>query len=83
MYADSKWSKQEAWLHVQIRCGLLSITTTVALLVNEFLVQSILHRLVSLAAVNHIYVLQEVMNSYSRKTCFENVNIINMDLSCG
>ena len=83
MNADSKWSKQEAWLHVQIRCGLLSITTTVALLVNEFLVRCILHEQVRLAAVNHIYDFHEVMNGYSVKACFENVNIINMDLSCG
>ena len=49
-------------VHIQIRCGSLSITTTVSLLVNEFDVRSKLHRQVSLEAVNHIYVFHEVMN---------------------
>ena len=41
-------------LHVQLRCGSLSITTPVPHLVNEFDVRSELHRQVSLAAVNRI-----------------------------
>ena len=49
-------------LHVQIRCGLLSITTPVSLLANEFDVRSILHGQVSLAAVNQVCVIHEVMN---------------------
>ena len=49
-------------LLVQIRCGLLSITTTVSLLDNDLNVQKVLHGQVNLAAVNHIYVFHEVMN---------------------
>ena len=41
-------------LHVQLRCGSLSITTPVSLLANEFDVRSVLQRQVSLAAVNQI-----------------------------
>ena len=40
--------------------GLLSITTPVSLLANEFDVRSILHRQVSLAAVNQICVIHEL-----------------------
>ena len=49
-----------------------------SLLANEFDVQSILHRQVSLAAVNQIYICHEALNGYKKdalKTCFENVNI--------
>ena len=49
-------------LHMGIRCGSLSITTTVSLLANEFAVQSALHGQMSLAAVNHIHVFHEVLN---------------------
>ena len=49
-------------LHVQLRCGSLLITTSVLLLVNEFDVQSVLHRQASLAAVYQIYVIHEAMN---------------------
>ena len=49
-------------LHMQIGCGSLSITTPVSLLANEFDVQSALHRQVSSAAVNQIYVFHEAMN---------------------
>ena len=49
-------------LHVRIRCSSLSITTP-ALLANEFDVQNVLHGQVSLAAVNHICVFHEAMNS--------------------
>ena len=45
-----------------LRCGLLSITTPVSLLANEFNVQSILHGQVSLAAVSQIHVFDEAMN---------------------
>ena len=41
-------------LHMRLRCGSLSITTPISLLANEFNVQSVLHRQVSLAAVNQI-----------------------------
>ena len=49
-------------LHVRLRCGSLSITTQVSLLANEFNVQSILHRQMSLAAVNQMCVIHEAMN---------------------
>ena len=49
-------------LHVRLRCGSLSITTPVSLLVNEFYVRSALHGQVSLVAVNQIYVIYEAMN---------------------
>ena len=49
-------------LHVRLRCGSLSITTPVQFLANEFDVRSVLHGQVSLAAVNQIYVFNEVMN---------------------
>ena len=41
-------------LHVQLRCGSLSITTPISLMANEFDVRSVLHGQVSLAAVNKI-----------------------------
>ena len=46
-------------LHVRLRRGSLPITTSVSHLANEFNVRSILHRQVSLAAVNAIYVIHE------------------------
>ena len=49
-------------LHVRLRCGSLSITTPVSLLANEFDVQRVLHRQVSLTAVNQIYVYHKAMN---------------------
>ena len=51
-------------LHMRIRCGSLSITTPVSLLANKFDVRNILHGQVSSAAVNHICVIHEAMNSY-------------------
>ena len=52
-----------------------------SLLANEFNVSSVLHRQVSLAAVNQIHVIHEAMKGYSNlkihlETCFENVNIM-------
>ena len=44
------------------RCGSLSFTTPVSLLVNEFDVGSVLHGQVSLAAVNQMFVDHESMN---------------------
>ena len=52
----------ELVLHVPLGCDLLSITTSVSLLANEFDVQSIKHRQVSFAAVNQICVFHEAMN---------------------
>ena len=49
-------------LHVRIRCGSLSITTRVFLLMSEFDFRTALQGLVSLAAVNDIYVFHEVIN---------------------
>ena len=55
-------AKKRLVLHVQIRCGSLSITTPVSLLANEFHVRSVLHGQVRLAAVNQIYVIHGAMN---------------------
>ena len=52
----------ELVLQVRLKCGSLSTTTPVSLLGNEFDVQSVLHRQVSLAAVNQICVIHEAMN---------------------
>ena len=49
-------------LHVRLRCGSLSITTPVSPMANEFDDRSLLHRQVSLAAVNQICVIYEAMN---------------------
>ena len=53
--------------------------TPVSLLANEFDVQSGLHKHLSLAAVNQIYIFHEAMNSCISKdllkACFENINI--------
>ena len=57
MNTDSLWSKQEAStvLHVQLRCGLLSIMKPVSHLANEFYFGSELHRQMSLAAVDQSF----------------------------
>ena len=47
---------------MRLGCGLLSITTPVSHLANEFDVRSILHGQVSFAAVNQICVIHETMN---------------------
>ena len=67
-------------LHVQIRCGSLSITTPVSHLANEFDVRSELHGKVSFAAVNQIlcgsWGYERLQNSKdSLNACIENVNI--------
>ena len=62
MNTDSQLSKQGACFAMRIRCDLMSITTPVSLLANGFDVRSVLQGQVSLAAVNHIYVLHEAMN---------------------
>ena len=68
-------------LNVQLRCGLLSITTPVSHLANDFDAWSELHGQVSLAAVSQILCrswgyerLQKSKDSL--KACFENVNIV-------
>ena len=48
--------------NLQLRCGSLSITTPVSLMANELDVQSVLHRQVSLAAVNQMCVIDAAMN---------------------
>ena len=65
---------------MRLACGSLSIKTPVSLLANELDVRSLLHREVSLAAVNQICVIHEAMNGCKKskdalKDCFENVNI--------
>ena len=51
MNTESQWIKKLI-LHVQLRCGSLSITTPASNLANEFDVRSELHGHVSLAAVS-------------------------------
>ena len=51
-------------LHVQLRCGSLSITTPVSLLANEFNVRNLMHGQKRLAAVNQICVNYEAMKGY-------------------
>ena len=68
-------------LQVRIRCSLLSFTTLVSLLANEFDARSVMHGQVSLAAVNHIYVIHGVTNGCknlkeSVKACFETIKHI-------
>ena len=58
-------------LHVRLRCGSLSITTPVSLLANEFDVRSVLHGQVSLAAVNQICVIHEVINGCKSLKIYE------------
>ena len=50
-------------LHERLECGLLSITTAVSLLATELDVRRVLHGQVSFAAVSHICVIPEAMNS--------------------
>ena len=68
-------------MHVVLGSGLLSVTTPVSLLANEFGFLSVLHGQVSLAAVNQICVIHEAMKGCKKskdslKACFENVNIL-------
>ena len=62
MNTDSQWSKQEACFAHATQVWLAVNHNTSALLVNEFDVRSILHRQVSSAAVNQIYVFHEAMD---------------------
>ena len=48
-------------LHVRLSCGSLSFKTPVSLPANEFDVRSVLHKQVSLAAVNQICVIHETI----------------------
>ena len=59
---DSQWSKQEAFWHMRLMCGSLSITTPVPLLANEFDALSVLQGQVNLVAVNQIHVFHEAVN---------------------
>ena len=54
MNMDNNGANKKLVLHVQLRCGSLSITTPVSHLANEFDVRRELHGHVSLAAVNQI-----------------------------
>ena len=61
---NSQLEHRQHWEQtMRFRCGSLSITTPVSLLAIEFVVRSILHGKVSLAAVNQICVIHEAMNS--------------------
>ena len=53
-------------LYVRLGCGSMSVTTPVSLLANEHDVRIVLHGQVSLAAVNHIYIIYEAMNGCKR-----------------
>ena len=59
MNADSQFSKQEACLACDNQVWFTVNHNNSVILANEFDVRSVLHRQVTLAAVNHIY---EVMN---------------------
>ena len=54
--------KRMKHLHVQLGLDLLSITTPVSLLGNEFDVRNILHTQMSLAAVIQIHIFHEAIN---------------------
>ena len=56
-----------ACLALASRCGSLSITASLSLLVNEFIAGIILHKQVSWVAVNHISVDHEVLNGCKKK----------------
>ena len=76
----AKGANRKLVLHLQLRCGSLSITTPGSHLANEFDVESKLHGQVSLAAVNkilcHSWGYEWLQNSKDLlKACFENVNI--------
>ena len=60
MNTDCQWSKQE-------EC--FASANKMWLAIYEFDVRSVLHRKVSLSAVNHIYVIHEVMNG-SKKSLY-------------
>ena len=62
MNTDSQWPKQYTCFAHAIQVWLLSITTPMSLLANEFDVRSVLRGQVSLAAVNQICVFHEAMN---------------------
>ena len=72
-----KWNSQldgantRLVLHVRLRCGSLSITTTVSLLANEFVVRSVLHGLVSLAAVSQIFVIHDTLNVFKNLKTYQ------------
>ena len=59
---DSNEANKKLVLHVRLRCGSLSITTPVSLLVNEIDVLSEPRGQVSLAAVNLNYANHEARN---------------------
>ena len=77
MNTDSQWSKQEACFACATQVWLAVNHNTSVTLANELDFQSVL---VSLAAVNQIYVIHEAMSGCKKskdslKACFENVNI--------
>ena len=70
---------------MRLMCGLLSITTPVALMANEFRCSKRIAPAMSLAAVNQITCnslrYEQLQKSKdSLKDCFENVNITKMNL---
>ena len=61
---DSQWSKQEACSACRTQVWLAVNHKPVSLLTNEFDVRSVLHKQVSLAAVNQICAIHEAMNDF-------------------
>ena len=53
---------------MQLRCSSLSITAPMSFLADEFDVRSVLHGSMSLAAVNEIYAIHEVVNGCKNLT---------------
>ena len=70
---DSQWSKQVACFVHGLGCGLLSITSPVSLLANEFDVRSVLHGQESLVVVNQICVIHEAMNGCKNLKIHESI----------
>ena len=62
MNTDSQWSKQEACFAHAILVWLAVNHNTSVTSADELIVRSVLHWVVSLAAVNQFYVSHEAMN---------------------
>ena len=62
MHTDSQWSRQEACFACATQVWLTVNHNTSVTSGDEFDVRTVLHRQVSLAAANQIYVIHEAMN---------------------
>ena len=78
MNTDSQWSNQEACFESAIQVW-LTVKHNTSFISGELVdVRSVLHGLVSLAAVNQICVIHEAMKGFKNlklKSCLENFNI--------